>query len=255
MDNSLDNSLNYALYYRIWHDATSAHFDEMASFFKRILKPVLPSIHPNARILDLGCGQGLLVYALGIGGYTSVEGVDISPQQIDVAKEKGLNCRLVQRDFTRVLAATSPGSYDVIFLMDVLEHVPRGEQPALVDDLSRLLVPGGKLILSVPNANSSFGLRWRYNDWTHECSFTEHSLTFLLLNKGFSEVKFFPYEFVKRPDHLVGHTKGYVLWFLHRVVRGLRRVEAVAEFGKPGLEIPLSLNLLAQAITPATKNM
>src|SRR6202043_2974468 len=114
-------------------------------------------------------------------------------------QEHGLPCRAVDRNYIVDLAKTAPATLDLIFLMDVLEHMDKAEQLRTLAAASELLVPGGRLVLSVPNANASFGLRWRYNDWTHEAAFTEQSLEFILLNSNFTDLKFLPYEFITRP--------------------------------------------------------
>ena len=50
-------------------------------------------------------------------------------------------------------------------------------------------MPDGKVILTVPNANSPLAARWRYIDFTHHCSFTEHSLNFVLGSAGFGDIR------------------------------------------------------------------
>ena len=110
------------------------------------------------------------------------------------------------------------------------------------------LKPKGRLILSVPNANSSIAARWRYNDWTHETSFTEHSIDFLLFNSGFSKISVFASEFGVRPKWIFLPRKSTLLWALFQFYRLWRRGEMIAELGsEQGRAIPLSLNLLVVA--------
>lgn len=238
--------LDYSIYYRKFHDGTKGHFDTTANFYRRLLAAALKLVPLEARILDIGCGQGLLVYALNCFGYSNVQGIDLSEQQVAVAQKYGLPCRAVDRDYIFDLAKTAPATFDLIFLMDVLEHMNKADQMRTLAAASELLASGGHLILSVPNANASFGLRWRYNDWTHEAAFTEHSLEFILLNSRFTDLKFLPYEFVTRPRLFFIPRPSIMPWILQKFFRFFRRLEAVGEMGDQGRKVPLSLNLLVQ---------
>jgi SAM-dependent methyltransferase len=245
--------LDYSIYYRNFHDGSKAHFDSTARFYRRLLATTLKSVPREARILDIGCGQGLLVYALNSFGFRSVQGIDLSEQQVAVGQNYGLPCRAVGRDYLVDLAKTAQATFDLIFLMDVLEHMDKAEQLRTLATVSELLAPGGRLILSVPNANASFGLRWRYNDWTHEAAFTEHSLEFILLNSNFTNLKFLPYEFITRPRLFFIPRPSIVPWVLQKFFRFLRRLEAVGEMGVQGRKVPLSLNLLVQCVKADAK--
>lgn len=244
--------LDYSIYYRRWHSDDLQHYDDATKSYRRLLAPILPAIGKDAKILDIGCGQGLLVYALTKFGYANTEGVDTSAQQIACARKFDLNCRHVDEAYVPRLAVEAPGSYDAIFLFDVLEHLSKEGQQQLLKAICALLAPGGRFIISVPNANSTFASRWRYNDWTHEISFTESSLDFLLLNYGFEKIAYYPYEFIMRPRYLYLLSKAGLPWLLHKAFRAFRRLEAVAEIGEEGWSIPLSLNLLVTAQKPAS---
>jgi SAM-dependent methyltransferase len=196
---------------------------------------VLSQLDKTARLLDIGCGTGLLVHALQQAGFADIRGFDLSSQQIAVATRRGLPCELVDADHLHRLADAEPSSVDGIFLMDVLEHIPVGEQMRFASALSRLLKANAPLVISVPNASSTFATRWRYMDWTHQCCFTEHSLAFVLRNQGFESIDFLPYEYGAATP----------LPWLHRLgfyVNLLRRLEAIGELGRQGLHVPLGLN-------------
>lgn len=237
--------IDYSIYYANWHDDSPEHYAETARFYRDLLAPILKVLDKSACVLDIGCGTGLLVNALRSFGYANTEGIDLSPRQIEVARSTGLPCTLVDEQYLERRAEAEPGSLDAIFLMDVLEHVPVASQMAFVGAISLLLKPAGMLVISVPNANSSFASRWRYNDWTHTSAFTEHSLEFVVKNQGFRQVAYFPYEYGERPRFPYIHRPSFWTWLLRCVVRGFRRLEAIGEFGRQGLNMPLSLNLLA----------
>jgi 2-polyprenyl-6-hydroxyphenyl methylase/3-demethylubiquinone-9 3-methyltransferase len=107
----------------------------------------------DARVLDVGCGGGLLCEALVRAG-ARVTGIDLAEGMIEVAKlhaveqSLGIDYRVADAES---LAATLPGAFDVVTCMEMLEHVP---QPALtVATLARLVRPGGSVFISTINRN------------------------------------------------------------------------------------------------------
>jgi hypothetical protein len=113
------------------------------------------------------------------------------------------------------------------------------------------LRPGGTLICTVPNANSSLASRYQHIDWTHQCSFTEHSLDFLLHHGGFSPIQIMEVEYLERPQLWWLPVSGGRHWWAFRFFRLWRRLEMMAELGpSQGRQVPLSLNLLAVARRP-----
>jgi SAM-dependent methyltransferase len=208
---------------------------------------VLGPLHRTSRVLDVGCGTGLLVNALRSAGFSAVRGVDTSAQQIAAAGARGLPCVHVDTAWLAQTAQAQPGSVDVVFLMDVLEHIEVAQHMAFMRDIAHLLAPGGQLVLSVPNASASFAARQLYIDWTHVCAFTEHSLDFVLQNSGFGPGQYLPYEYGVPAHFPYLNQSAFWTRSLRRVFRAFRRLEAVAEFGRQGLHLPLGLNLLAVA--------
>jgi len=105
----------------------------------------------GARVLDLGCGAGLLSEALA-GEGADVVGLDLAPELIDVARlhllESGrkVDYRLTSAE---ALAEQEPAGFDVVACMEMLEHVP--DPAAIVRACARLLKPGGSLFLSTLN--------------------------------------------------------------------------------------------------------
>ncbi|MDG2526434.1 bifunctional 2-polyprenyl-6-hydroxyphenol methylase/3-demethylubiquinol 3-O-methyltransferase UbiG [Stenotrophomonas sp. HITSZ_GD] len=105
----------------------------------------------GARVLDVGCGGGLLSEALARQG-AQVTAIDLAPELIKVARlhrlESGLEVDYRVQS-VEDLAAEAPGSFDAITCMEMLEHVPR--PGAILDACAALLKPGGKLFLSTLN--------------------------------------------------------------------------------------------------------
>ena len=106
-----------------------------------------------ARVLDVGCGGGLLAEALSRAGAT-VTGIDLAPGMIDVARlhatESALNIdyRVAGTDD---VARSLPAAFDLVTCMEMLEHVPEPE--SVVASLARLVRPGGALMVSTLNRN------------------------------------------------------------------------------------------------------
>jgi 2-polyprenyl-3-methyl-5-hydroxy-6-metoxy-1,4-benzoquinol methylase len=90
---------------------------------KFILKPYLPN-NRYARIIDVGAGGGECVKALQLMGYDHVEGIDISEEQIAVAKANGV--AIVKAEAISYLE-THIDTYDVIITMDFSEHLSKDE--------------------------------------------------------------------------------------------------------------------------------
>ncbi len=75
-------------------------------------------------------------------------------------------------------------------MLDILEHFTREELFPIMEAVSARMAPRGRLIVSVPNADSPHGLRSTYADITHEISFTPTSRSELLFCHGLKVVSF-----------------------------------------------------------------
>ena len=107
----------------------------------------------GSRVLDVGCGGGLLAEALARAG-ARVTAIDLAPGMIEVARLHAAESALAV-DYRLVgaeeVAAAEPAGFDVVTCMEMLEHVP--EPAAMTATLARLLRPGGALFVSTLNRN------------------------------------------------------------------------------------------------------
>lgn len=251
--------IDYSRYYGSYHSNSSAHIRWQIGFNRRILRRHLP-IRRNTPALDIGCGMGFAMQYLREEGYDPVEGIDIDVSQVETCRQQGLT--VFHTGDAAGFLSERDQKYGVILAMDVLEHMSADEQLSVARSVYSALLPGGRFICSVPNANSSVASRQRYNDFTHQSSFTEHSLDFLLFNSGFHDISIHAYEFYvpalklglkpgdfARPQHFVSFlAKDTMRNVAFCVTRGWRRVEMIGEFGFDiGNKIPLTLNLLGIA--------
>jgi 2-polyprenyl-6-hydroxyphenyl methylase / 3-demethylubiquinone-9 3-methyltransferase len=103
----------------------------------------------GAKVLDVGCGGGLLCEAFSRAG-AHVTGIDLAPGMIEVARlhaiEQGLTI-----DYRVCDADTLAEAFDVVTCMEMLEHVP--DPAAMTGTLARLVQPGGGVFVSTINRN------------------------------------------------------------------------------------------------------
>lgn len=108
---------------------------------------------PGLKVLDYGCGSGHFLHVLKEMG-CDVTGVDISPNAVQKARESGVTA-VVGNAETKEGFKNLAEIYDVIIMLDVLEHT---FDPAMVlTNLAELLRSGGCIIASVPNIGCVVG--------------------------------------------------------------------------------------------------
>jgi 2-polyprenyl-6-hydroxyphenyl methylase/3-demethylubiquinone-9 3-methyltransferase len=111
------------------------------------------------RILDVGCGGGILAEALALKG-ARVTGIDMAELSLEIARlhlhESGLDVDY-QLSTAEAFAEQNEAQFDIVTCLEMLEHVP--DPASIITSATRLLKPGGVLILSTINRNpKSFAL-------------------------------------------------------------------------------------------------
>lgn len=177
--------------YASTHSGTTKTAAGEKRVFDRDIAPHLPtSGRDDCRIVDLGCGQGRLVQQLIANGYANARGVDISPEQVEIAHSAGI-ISVECGDYRDVLGRES-GALSAVIATDFLEHFAKDEVPAIFDEVQKSLRPGGVFIARSPNATSPFFGNYQFSDFTHETVLTPRSFSQLAASSGFARSSAFP---------------------------------------------------------------
>lgn len=206
---------------------------------EHIMREYIPKDRETA-ILELGCGHGAFLYALEKGGYVNCQGVDCAPEQVAAAQRLGIN-GVTEANVMTHIGTIRDESKHVIVAFDLIEHFTKPELICLVDEVFRILLPGGVWIIHAPNGGSPFCARTLFHDFTHELAFTSGSLSQLLLSSGFSSVVCT--EDGPRPHGFISGIR----WLLWKVLRSCLRFYLAVETGATGGEQVFTQNLIAVA--------
>ena len=209
--------------------------------FRRRFAPHLPH-DKHARILDLGCGYGEFLSFLQRAGYGQAAGIELDPGQAQAARRLGVEN--VACGDARELLRASPGRFDFISALDVIEHFPKAQVRELLNLIHAALRPGGTLLCQVPNA-AAFYFPAFYMDFTHETPFAPAELKQALEMAGFVNVR------VSGAGPVVHGVKSAVRWLLWRVIESCLRFIQTVEGGPRGaLEGIFSAAIFAVADRP-----
>lgn len=162
---------------------------------------ILHQIPGNSKVLDLGCGDGNVSQLYVERKGCKVIGIDISGSALKLAREK---IEALCGDLNDTLLPFKDEVFDAVTVVDVLEHLIN--PLSLLSETHRLLKPGGRLILSVPNfarwdnrIRMLLGkpldiLHWeKYGDGAeHLHWFTCEKVAYFLRKAGFKKIKFVP---------------------------------------------------------------
>lgn len=120
---------------------------------------LLNELPQGAPILELGCGAGVPATRMLVQRF-QVTGVDISARQLELARQNVPPARFIQADMAAL--DLPPGSYDGILALFAIFHIPRDEQPQLLNKIAGWLRPGGLLIITMGTQSSAGGVE---DDW------------------------------------------------------------------------------------------
>jgi 2-polyprenyl-3-methyl-5-hydroxy-6-metoxy-1,4-benzoquinol methylase len=179
----------YKIYSTHFQDLSPV-FDEAASrawgrAYRHYLRGWLPE-RRDAAIVDVACGGGRLLHFFRERGYDRIQGVDLSPSQIEIARQVIADVHEMNAlDFLE----RNPTTFDLITGLDIIEHLHKPEVLRFLDAAYASLRPAGQLVLQTPNADSPWGTMLRYGDFTHEVCFNPNVLSRLMRLAGFREIE------------------------------------------------------------------
>jgi SAM-dependent methyltransferase len=142
------------------------------------------------KVLDAACGVGFGSQYLAMNGIKKIIAIDRNEKALRIAKDEFAHSAVtyIQDDCHTLINASSYGLFDAVVSMETLEHLP--DPHAFLKSCYALLVPGGLLIVSTPNAavSSPNGeIKWEF----HEKEYTTDELNEILVLNGFINIQLF----------------------------------------------------------------
>lgn len=187
---------------RFWNQIADTRLAEI-SFSRQAGTYLLAALRSNlkagGRHLDFGAGDGDLTLMLAKKGYATAA-FEPAADRRDVLVARLRN----EPKFIGVVDSQSREIFDVVLMIEVIEHVLEADLDATLRQVNRMLPPGGTLIVSTPN-NEDLDLSMAYcpvsdtmfHRWQHVRSFTVDTLTSLLSRYGFRSVAVHQLELTK----------------------------------------------------------
>ena len=145
---------------------------------------------PERPVLDIGCGRGEWLRILRGAGLHG-EGVDNSPAMAAMCRREDLN--VTEADVVAFLKGRPPGAYGAATALHIVEHLPLEVIVETLEEIKRVLCPGGIVIFETPNPdNVLVGSKNFYFDMSHRNPIPSLTLEFLFRRAGFGEVRTLP---------------------------------------------------------------
>lgn len=163
----------------------------------------------SAKILDVGCGNGSIVYWLQGRGYEFAEGIDINREKIDATVNLGIK-NLHHGDALSFLRDKND-YYDAVFFLDVIPFLNQEEVRELMGKIHESLKNGGVFIIKSANSESPMAGNLEYGRLGKQIHITEKNLKDLLSSIGFKKVGAYP---LRPVVHGIPSFIRYCLWFV-----------------------------------------
>jgi SAM-dependent methyltransferase len=210
----------YARYVSTFKGEASGHAEPSFAWWDHKYLPLLTDLDRAVPILEIGCGDGKLLAYLARRGFSHATGIDISPEQVELARARGLPAE-VGDVFERL--GGRERSVAAILAIDVFEHFSRDELVRLTPILHAALRPGGRLLVQTANGAGLFPAQVIYGDLTHLTIFTPQSLDQLLRAAGFVDLAF--YETGPIPIRLRGKANVALWSMIKTLANAVRHIE------------------------------
>lgn len=158
---------------------------ERLSFYLQFIKG--NAVVSEAAVLDIGCGRGEWLEILRENDIKA-SGVDTNRVLIEQCRERGLE--VAEEDLLVYLRGLPDQSLGAVTGFHIIEHVSLDQLLGLLDEVMRVLIPGGVAIFETPNPdNVLVGSNYFYFDPTHRHPLPSQLMHFLLDTRGFQRVE------------------------------------------------------------------
>jgi O-antigen chain-terminating methyltransferase len=157
---------------------------------KERFREYLPYVNGQAPVIDLACGRGEWLDLLAENGIEAC-GVDSNSLQAEQCRARGLN--VSEQDLFLFLHGVADASVGAVSGFHIIEHLSFNALVTLLDEVMRVLRPGGVVIFETPNPeNLVVGSNYFYLDPTHRHPLPTELMEFLFKNRGFEQVEILP---------------------------------------------------------------
>ena len=133
--------------FTIMDTAIAEEYGNINSSVEYFLKFKIPK---EARILDIGCSYGSLLYKLHEFGYTNLQGIDVNKKLIEMGKKEYPVIKDRIEYYPGDIIPFEDNSFDVVLMFDVIEHIP-DIHIFLANQVYRIIKKEGKFIFQTPN--------------------------------------------------------------------------------------------------------
>lgn len=151
-------------------------------------------IPKRSKILDYGCGTGFIIKHL-IGRDYEVYGTDSSEESVQFTNNQYRGVSNFKGAYMLQDIQTLNQKFDIILVIEVIEHLDDHFLFSLLDNIKKLLNPGGKIIFTTPNAEDLErslvycpNCNHTFHRWQHVRQWTVDSLSYILEKKGFQNI-------------------------------------------------------------------
>lgn len=179
--------------------------------WRRRVEMLTAGLRPGSRVLEVGCGTGLLTEEIANRG-VKVFSLDISQELLKQARDKSGNRDIVFFCSSAYELGFKDSSFDHIIGMSVLHHL---DMERALAEFHRILRKGGRVAFSEPNMLNPHifcerhFFREKFHNSPDETAFVRFTLKRQMIRHGFREVEIDPFDFLypKIPDSIAGRAE------------------------------------------------
>lgn len=172
-------------------------------FGDRIVAETHRYVPADAVVCDYGCGSGHLLARLA--AEFRVAGVDFTPENVSASRARAQGSGRLMGVYQVGQDDLPEGAFDVLYLVETVEHVLEEDLAGFFADLRRLLRPGGRVIVTTPHDEDLAGAtvfcpccRHTFHRWQHLRSFNAGTLEAFMREGGFERQTVFTTDFAAR---------------------------------------------------------